>query len=149
MLLPWLPFTKGKPYVWSIYISLCFGSTSLCSSVKDQCNSQRAHSPSVQFLLSIMLPLQWRPPFRGGGAWHSRLRQCVHSVPHADHLAHSVQPPSTKGQHTTQWWGHNISHSTVYMKILETCVIVRVCHWAWNIWYKWETHYIMRLCIYK
>lgn len=55
----------------------------------------RAHSPSVQFLLSIMLPLQCFPPFLGGGAWHSRLRQWVHSVPQADHLAHSVQPPST------------------------------------------------------
>lgn len=55
----------------------------------------RAHSPSVQFLLSIMLPLQCFPPFLGGGAWHSRLRQWVHSVPQADHFAHSVQPPST------------------------------------------------------
>ncbi|TNN53266.1 hypothetical protein EYF80_036500 [Liparis tanakae] len=31
----------------------------------------------------------------GGGAWHSRLRQWVHSVPQADHFAQSVQPPST------------------------------------------------------
>lgn len=54
-----------------------------------------AHNPSVQFLLSIMLPLQCFPPFMGGGAWHSRLRQWVHSVPQADHFAHSVQPPST------------------------------------------------------
>lgn len=50
----------------------------------------------MQFLLSIMLPLQCFPPFLGGGAWHSRLRQWVHSVPQADHLAHSVQPPSTE-----------------------------------------------------
>lgn len=42
-----------------------------------------------------MLPLQCFPPFMGEGAWHSRLLQWVHSVPQADHFAHSVQPPST------------------------------------------------------
>ena len=55
------------------------------------------HSPSVQFLESSRVPLQSRPPFWGGGAMHSRLRQCAHSVLQADHLLHSVHPPSTVG----------------------------------------------------
>lgn len=55
------------------------------------------HSPSVQFLESSRVPLQSRPPFCGGGAMHSRLRQCAHSVLQADHLLHSVHPPSTVG----------------------------------------------------
>lgn len=122
----WLPVLKRKPCMWSIHRSLCFGNACLGGLMNDgisvkSCDLQRAHSPSVQFLLSIMLPLQWRPPLRGGGAWHSRLRHCVHSVPHADHLAHSVQPPSTSGQHTAQSWGHDIfkgSYSKACMKIL-------------------------------
>lgn len=55
------------------------------------------HSPSVQFLESSSAPLQSRPPFWGGGAMHSRLRQCAHSVLQADHLLHSVHAPSTVG----------------------------------------------------
>lgn len=55
------------------------------------------HSPSVQFLESSRVPLQSRPPFWGGGAMHSRLRQCAHSVLQADHLLHSVHAPSTVG----------------------------------------------------
>lgn len=144
MLLPWLTVLKVKPFV---HVYVCFGSNALCGLIKHQCDLRRAHSPSVQFLLSIMLPLQWRPPLRGGGAWHSRLRQCVHSVPHADHLAHSVQPPSTKGQHRAQWCRHNISYSIVYMK---TCVIVSCVYmWTWNIWHKWVIYYIVLFCIYK
>ena len=61
------------------------------------------HSPSVQFLESSRVPLQSRPPFWGGGAMHSRLRQCAHSVLQADHLLHSVHPPSTVGtQHVVR-----------------------------------------------
>lgn len=55
------------------------------------------HSPSVQFLESSRVPLQSRPPFWGGGAMHSRLRQWAHSVLQADHLLHSVHAPSTVG----------------------------------------------------
>lgn len=55
------------------------------------------HSPSVQFLESSRVPLQSRPPFWGGGAMHSRLRQWAHSVLQADHLLHSVHAPSTAG----------------------------------------------------
>lgn len=55
------------------------------------------HSPSVQFLESSRVPLQSRPPFWGGGAMHSRLRQWAHSVLQADHLLHSVHAPSTIG----------------------------------------------------
>lgn len=55
------------------------------------------HSPSVQFLESSRVPLQSRPPFWGGGAMHSRLRQWAHSVLQADHLLHSVHAPSTTG----------------------------------------------------
>lgn len=81
----WISTNKRKRFTSSASVFKHFSSANLL----------RAHSPSVQFLLSIMLPLQCFPPFLGGGAWHSRLRQCVHSVPQADHLAHSVQPPST------------------------------------------------------
>lgn len=51
----------------------------------------------MQFLESSSTPLQSLPPLRGAGAAHSRLRQCVHSVLHADHLLHSVHAPSTVG----------------------------------------------------
>lgn len=57
-------------------------------------------SPSVQFLELSSTPLQSLPPLRGAGAAHSRLRQWVHSVLHADHLLHSVQAPSTAGHQT-------------------------------------------------
>lgn len=42
-------------------------------------------------------PWQSRPPLRGAGSEHSRLRQWVHSAPHTDHLLHSDQAPSTAG----------------------------------------------------
>lgn len=90
---------EDQVHICYILIRLVVTFQKSCHFVTDDagsCDLLRAHSPSVQFLLSIMLPLQWRPPLRGGGAWHSRLRQCVHSVPHADHLDHSVQPPSTR-----------------------------------------------------
>lgn len=73
-------------------------------------HSLSTHSPSVQFLESSSVPLQSRPPFWGGGAMHSRLRQCAHSVLQADHLLHSVHAPSTAGaQHRH---GHAITHSS-------------------------------------
>lgn len=79
------------------------------------------HSPSVQFLESSRVPLQSRPPFWGGGAMHSRLRQWAHSVLQADHLLHSVHAPSTAGaqhmvhrnihvhrhMHTVTWAEHS------------------------------------------
>lgn len=59
---------------------------------------------------SSSVPLQSRPPFWGGGAMHSRLRQCAHSVLQADHLLHSVHAPSTAGaQHRH---GHAVTHSS-------------------------------------
>lgn len=65
------------------------------------------HSPSVQFLESSRVPLQSRPPFWGGGAMHSRLRQWAHSVLQADHLLHSVHAPSTAGaRHTERGTAH-------------------------------------------
>lgn len=67
-------------------------------------------SPSVQFLESSSTPLQSLPPLRGAGAAHSRLRQWVHSVLHADHLLHSVQAPSTVG-HQTQARRHPPWHT--------------------------------------
>lgn len=54
----------------------------------------------MQFLESSSTPLQSLPPLRGAGAAHSRLRQWVHSVLHADHLLHSVHAPSTAGHQT-------------------------------------------------
>ena len=73
-------------------------------------HSLSTHSPSVQFLESSSVPLQSRPPFWGGGAMHSRLRQCAHSVLQADHLLHSVHAPSTAGaQHRH---GHAVTHSS-------------------------------------
>lgn len=54
----------------------------------------------MQFLESSSPPLQSLPPLRGAGAEHSRLRQWVHSVLHADHLLHSVHAPSTAGHQT-------------------------------------------------
>lgn len=53
------------------------------------------HRPSVQFLDWSTMPSQSLPPFLGAGALHSLLLQCVHSVPHVDHLLHSVHKPST------------------------------------------------------
>lgn len=73
------------------------------------------HSPSVQFLESSSVPLQSRPPFWGGGAMHSRLRQCAHSVLQADHLLHSVHPPSTVGtQHVVH--GHMGTHRRLHTR---------------------------------
>lgn len=62
----------------------------------------------MQFLESSRVPLQSRPPFWGGGAMHSRLRQWAHSVLQADHLLHSVHAPSTVGA-----WGtaHAVTHA--------------------------------------
>lgn len=59
-------------------------------------DSLRMHNPSVQFFESSRVPMQSRPPFWGGGAMHSRLRQWAHSVLQADHLLHSVHAPSTE-----------------------------------------------------
>lgn len=70
------------------------------------------HSPSVQFLESSRVPLQSRPPFWGGGAMHSRLRQWAHSVLQADHLLHSVHAPSTVGaQHIAHGNTHVQTHT--------------------------------------
>lgn len=80
-------------------------------------DSRCRHSPPVQFWESSRAPLQSRPPFWGGGATHSRLRQWAHSVPQADHLLHSVHAPSTAGaQHThvgahVHAWAHANAHS--------------------------------------
>lgn len=64
----------------------------------------------MQFLESSSTPLQSLPPLRGAGAAHSRLRQWVHSVLHADHLLHSVHAPSTVGHQTEVHW-YNPQHS--------------------------------------
>lgn len=78
------------------------------------------HSPSVQFLESSSVPLQSRPPFWGGGAMHSRLRQCAHSVLQADHLLHSVHAPSTAGtQHVRLVMHANSNTETV--TAMHTC----------------------------
>lgn len=72
------------------------------------------HSPSVQFLESSRVPLQSRPPFWGGGAMHSRLRQWAHSVLQADHLLHSVHAPSTVGaQHIAHGNTHVQTHTQI------------------------------------
>lgn len=74
------------------------------------------HSPSVQFLESSRVPLQSRPPFWGGGAMHSRLRQWAHSVLQADHLLHSVHAPSTVGaQHIAH--GNTCVHIDMYTQL--------------------------------
>lgn len=82
------------------------------------------HSPSVQFLESSRVPLQSRPPFWGGGAMHSRLRQWAHSVLQADHLLHSVQAPSTVGaKHVVR--GDTCTHRHVWRT--QQCKCSRTC----------------------
>lgn len=82
-------------------------STQGCSSVSpfpcpSVCPPAPWHSPGlqsseVQLRVSSSAPWHSWPPLRGAGSEHSRLRQCVHSVPHTDHLLHSDQAPSTVG----------------------------------------------------
>lgn len=80
------------------------------------------HSPSVQFLESSSVPLQSRPPFCGGGAMHSRLRQCAHSVLQADHLLHSVHAPSTVGStaHAVMHLNSNTETVTMHTRMQQT-----------------------------
>ena len=70
-------------------------------------------SPSVQFLDCKTSPSQSLPPFLGAGAVHSRLRQCVHSVPQVDHLLQEVHRPSTateKKQYQATWTRRLLRH---------------------------------------
>lgn len=66
--------------------------------MKEILNLLCIQSPSVQFWDCRTSPSQSFPPFFGAGLLHSLLLHCVHSVPQADHLLHSVHTPSTSGK---------------------------------------------------
>lgn len=73
----------------SLVCSMWVGVLSLCG-----------HCSLVQLRDWRSSPWQSFPPVPGEGWVHSLLLHIEQSAPHADHLLHSLQPPSTADTHT-------------------------------------------------
>lgn len=81
-------------------------------------------------------PWQSLPPVPGEGWVHSLLLHIEQSAPHADHLLHSLQPPSTAKTHSIKTWASTNTHTHTAAKnsnrfTSNTCILV---HREKNYW---------------